>query len=132
MTEGVQVITSSDIYWLTRFDAINVAAGIGLAISAACTIISLFVGGTYVSGNSDESDAEVRRFARVVSRRAATVGGIFCALVIFLPSTKEAVAIKVIPVIANNGDVQGLGQDMVKLAREWMIELMPKSAEVRK
>ena len=46
-----------------------------------------------------------------------------------IPTTKEMCAIIAIPAIANSETVQGLGNDIVGLAREWIIELKPNKTE---
>lgn len=45
---------------------------------------------------------------------------------VFVPTTRELAVIKVVPMIANNEDMQGLGRDAMELAREWVKELKPK------
>jgi len=47
----------------------------------------------------------------------------------FLPTTKQACAIYVIPRIVNNKEVQELPEKVVDLANEWLEELKPKKKE---
>lgn len=53
--------------------------------------------------------------------------GVFIiCIMFFIPTTKEYCAIKVIPAIANNQQVQELPNKVIELANEWMEELKPK------
>jgi hypothetical protein len=45
---------------------------------------------------------------------------------LFIPTTKQMCVIKVLPVIANNEDVQKLPDKVVDLANDWLDELKPK------
>ena len=45
---------------------------------------------------------------------------------IFIPTTKEMCAIKIIPRVVNNEKVQELPEKFVELANEWVEELKPK------
>jgi len=44
----------------------------------------------------------------------------------FVPTTKDLVAIKLIPAIVNNEDVQGVGVEFIDLAKDWLKELHPE------
>ena len=44
----------------------------------------------------------------------------------FVPTTKEMCAIKLVPMIANDEQVQELPNKVVDLANEWLDELKPK------
>ena len=46
-----------------------------------------------------------------------------------IPSSKEMAAIVVIPKVANSQPVQDIGQGIVDLAKDWMIELAPKKVK---
>jgi hypothetical protein len=112
------MVTSWDIYWLTRFDGILGAftrlclvGVIGIAVS-----ISIFV------------DTDVKAALRWVKRSLMllAIAAIGC---VFTPSTKEMAAILVIPKIANSDtakELAGLGIDIVGLAKVWVEELKPK------
>lgn len=49
-----------------------------------------------------------------------------------MPTSQEAAAIKIIPRIANNEDVQGVGTELVTLAKDWLHELKPKGKTVER
>lgn len=108
------VVTAADVYWLTRLDAIC-GLGVGLTIFG--------IGALVIAGLA-YGDGVIRGWVVGLVCLVPMLGGAIC---VFVPTTKEAVAILVIPKIANNEDVQGLGADTVALAREWLQELRPAS-----
>lgn len=114
------VVSSWTIYWVTRCDAIHTAAtifAIGFAIMASVWIPACL-------------DSECRKTTLVmgeivfVSMFVLSIG-----IAIFVPSTKQAAAIIVIPKIANSQNVKDLGAGVVELAKEWIVELKPKKME---
>jgi len=123
------VITENDMYWLTRLDHIR-------GVLAGLTGIVFFLGfcGTLAGalfGFDIHSSAETRRRGRrfLISGCALFVLALTCTLVrTFVPTMREMCAIKVIPLVANNEDVQALGAEIPKLAREWLQELKPEAA----
>ena len=113
-----ELITPSDIYWLTRLDGL-IGAGVALMVSAGLATFAVCM----YAGMEDEPKAFRWLWLTVP---LFLLGG---AVQVFVPTTREAIAIVVVPKIANNEDVQGLGADTVKLAREWLEELRPQSAK---
>lgn len=107
-------ITGADIYWLTRLDAVRTMAAVMLVAGAGVGAL------TGIIGFSDDLD-ELKCFFR----RVLPVPAIGAAMLVLIPSVKEAAAIYVIPKLANSEQVQGLGSEFVTLAREWMQELRP-------
>lgn len=122
-----EVITASDIYWITRLDAARIlfilTAVASLAGSVVCLICAMIHGDIRVTCPSMYSGVPDARpgYYRCVKW--------LLPLAFFGGLVKEAVAIVVVPCIANNQDVQGLGSDVVGLAREWLDELRPKKAD---
>lgn len=129
-----ELISPSTVYWITRLDAIQ-----GVATGAA--IVGVLLGTVfYVAGNAawsnfdygkerqetEQRNNESRKRFRRMGVRIACAGVFFTIVSVLTPSTKQAVAIAVIPAIANNEDVQGLGADLVTTAREWLQELRPE------
>lgn len=116
-------ITAWDIYWITRLDGIREVASFIACPSLVFTIIGA-IAMTFARG-ADAPKEVVKAISRMMTAFAVSAV-VFLTACVFLPSTKEMCAIKVIPLIANNQDVQGLGADVVSLAREWVQELRPK------
>lgn len=130
-----EVVTPSDIYWMTRMDNICTAAGFFVAISGVATVGLGLIGAsmkeaiTYRSG-VEKPDNESRAIGALLHRQLRWVVPVFVVSVlaaILVPTTKEAIAIVVIPKIANNESVQGIGEDLVNTAREWIEELRPQN-----
>lgn len=135
------MITEWTMYWLTRLDALKSLFG-GLALSgwvlggvgtAVCLIMFA------IAKYDDEAayghhKVPSEYYVKLKSMRRWFVSMIFSGLFFSivnaaLPTTKEMVAIKVVPMIANNQDIQGLGSDIVNLARDWLKELSPKKEQ---
>lgn len=121
-----EIITSSDLYWLTRLDSIRdgceALAGLCGVATAAILIFTLLC--------SAEPWGEADRPKR--HRWLWLTVPLFVLAVVartMVPTTREAIAILVIPKIANNEDIQGLGADTIKVAREWLEELRPAAAK---
>lgn len=109
-----EIVSQSTVYWITRLDAVNWTLQ---GIVAMGLIAGLFL----VAFGHIEEEPKVSK----CGKRALTVAAIATLALILTPTTKQAVAIAVIPAIANNQDVQGLGADLVTTAREWLQELRP-------
>ncbi len=113
------MISESDIYWLTRMDGLLNLAHTLTGVFVTSAILFAYIS---VLMMGDRAPWVIKTV--IVSIFFAFVFGIGS---VFIPSTKEMAAIKVIPMIANNNDVKGLGEDVIVLAREWMKELKPKA-----
>ena len=135
-------ITPSMIYWLTRLDEFRILLGIIFACVVIVAITNV-VGGFIAMdmahdnrvmsyGNKNEVPSDEARM-RTRFTRAAKFG--IVALLIgvansFLPSTKQAAALIVIPKIATSEIVAEMGdtaKELVCLAKSWLIELKPQS-----
>ena len=123
------MITPSSIYWITRCDSICgtamlFAIVLGI-ISAVVLVFFVIVHGT----DCEEDNNGINKLCGFVNKLLAAVLVPFllaCAILVAVPTTKEMAAIYVIPAVANNEQLQGLGQDIVDLAKTWVAELMPK------
>lgn len=110
-----EIIDPWTVYWITRLDGINAVACIGMVLlgfASAASIIAWLVAGI-----------------REMGRAAFVCVPLFlmCLFVaVFVPTTKEACAIYMIPKIANNEDVHGVAVEVRDLAREWIKALGPK------
>ena len=132
-------ITPSMIYWLTRLDEFSFLFGIVfvcIVIVALMNVIGGFVALDSASTdqlyNRPERLAESKhnikvRFGRAV--KLALVALLVGVINSFIPSTKQAAAIIVIPKIANSEIVAEMGdtaKELVGLAKSWLIELKPQ------
>ena len=122
------MIDESTMYWLTRCDAIHafLLPVIILALMGACMA-------TIAIPMCLAEEIKQIRWVIALAVGLWVLAFLLGAAKTAIPTTKEMVAIKVIPMIANNEDLKGLGEDTVKLAREWLEELRPKKkAEIEK
>ena len=122
------MITSTQLYWLTRLDSIYNTSGALVAISAAVLILATV---PYVIIKADDYSDENAICPVLLSliKKFLVVLVLSLSTVIFTPSTKEMAAILVIPQIANSEKVQAVGGKLYDLAVEWMDELKPKHEE---
>lgn len=134
------MIDESTIYLLTRLDYIRNFMIAMTVISAILTVVAAMGFGVESDKRaySDEDKAEKKSNLRAWSlfgRTTISIMILLCCALVFVPTTKEMCAIKVIPAVANCEQVQSLGADVVDLARSWMNELKPetmKSCETKK
>jgi len=103
------MITGWEIYWITRLDAIIWC----FILTACCLLFVVAVG--FISADCSFGDRE-KRFA--VARKRASVAVPIAIAVAFLaaliPTTNQAVAIYMIPKIANNEQVQKIPDNAAK------------------
>lgn len=116
------ILTGWDVYWITRCDAVSTAAG-GVAVAVGIALVVLFMVGPMLALDFDDFP-----WKRIISVLVA-LGALAVAVKTATPTTKEMCAIIALPAIANNEDVQGLGSEVVVLAREWVQELRPETAK---
>lgn len=115
------MITGNEIYWITRLDhfhAIGIVFGIIWAIVTACLFIGLLIA-------LDDGDKVSRKWCTQRVIPTLLISMILWGAFAFVPTTKEMCAIKAIPVIVNNKQVQELPNKVVELANEWIDELKP-------
>ena len=109
------VLTESTVYWITRLDSVKEVAGAGgvvfIVILLMIIIIALLedTSKKYVWGLS---------LGLIMSILIAVSS-------LFIPTTKEYCAIKVIPMIVNNDEIQAVPDKVLELATKWVEELRP-------
>jgi len=113
-------LTSWTIYWVTRCDAIHTAC---IHIAMIVTML------TFVVKMTSEPALRMSPFIRPSEWRSLALP-VLCVVpallgAIFIPTTKEACAILIIPALANNENMENVGSEFVEFARDWMKELRP-------
>lgn len=115
-------ITPMTIYLIQRLDGIQTLSALACLISGF-----VFVAGTlYAFGAVDQDFGWDPKRSWVLKLS-------LCLLIpsllvsVFVPTSKEAAAIYLIPKIANNEKVQAIPSKLLTLADEWMDELRPKN-----
>jgi hypothetical protein len=122
--EGMEV-DESTIYWLTRCDHVR-------ELLVVLTFLSGFISAgillaTMVARFAD--DGKATRHTNLGFALFWILSASCLAMAVarpFVPTTREMVAIKVLPMVAANEDLQKLGGDIPLLLREWVEELRPK------
>jgi hypothetical protein len=123
------MITSSQIYWLTRLDAIkDTACGflfLGILVLMGGTIIMCFCLAWKDNEYYTDELKTLRKFKWIFWLGFFLV--VFCSsILLFLPTTKEMAAIWIAPKIINNEKVQQLPNNAVDFANEWLKSFKPK------
>ena len=116
------MITPWTIYWITRASSISNTL---TAVTAVLGIIGAFlmVGGAVADSLGEREDA--KGLLRV-GWKVAILFAISLVASILTPTTKELASMIVIPKVANSESVQQLGDGIVDLANQWLVELAPK------
>ena len=119
------MITPSTIYWISRLAPICFIS-FAMALIGSMLAIMIWLGYAIAETSGDEEFASrLRKYFKPFAITA--VIGIMTQL--FVPTTKEAAAMLVIPKIANSESVQQLGDGIVDLANQWLKELAPNKEE---
>ena len=108
------MITTAQMYWLTRLDCF---CGLAFTVAIVSVLLPIFVS---IAVIYDEASA----FFRTLKWTALPLVISLCVLM-FVPTTKEMAAILIVPRIANSEKVQQAGNKLYELAVEWMDELKP-------
>ena len=111
-------ITALDVYWVTRLDSIKAA----LHVIIVCFGL---VGASGLLFYAMSSEKVAGRFAACCLPAAA----VLLLAQSFIPSTRAAAAMVVLPAIVNSEAVQTLPAELTALAKEWMQELRPAKKE---
>lgn len=103
------MLTSMDMYWLTRLDPIRVLFAFMAVFGFAGAVMGIGFG--------------LCEKVQAAFRLGVVTFGFFVFAVIgmvFVPSTREMVAIYVVPAIANNEQVRSIPDTALKLADEYL------------
>lgn len=115
------MITTTQMYWLTRLDVLET---LGVLFAAFGAFLSIFLAFVLTVGADDLKD-NVARILRRLLRIMVTAFVIGCLTSAFVPNTKEMAAIWVVPKLANSESVSEIADGIKTLAVEWLEELRP-------
>ena len=132
-------MTESMIYWITRLDGIRgLCFGIQTfaVLFAILGIIAAIVALCIRVGAEEEGSDDDARIASGICKIACKIWiPAFCIAVVcslartFTPTTKEMIAIKVIPQIASVNNVEkikNISKDMLDVTAEWLKDMRKK------
>lgn len=121
-------ISAWTIYWITRLDEISILLTISFVLIAIVTVFFCF---SWVANRDDYE----RQYHNGVEKQKTAVGLLKWLVPVliavgltnaFIPNTKQAAAMIVLPAIVNSEAVQELPSELTILARQWLQELRPK------
>lgn len=126
------MITPSTIYWITRLN--DIRSGIGVLALAAMVLATMAVIVLLSTLDHVSRDNETRYIKLAFGFTAAFVllAGVLEGARAFVPTTRDAAAMAVLPALANSERVQTVGNAVYDLAVEWLEELRPVKKEERK
>lgn len=128
------MITPMQIYWILKLDAIHMTSGFmfftGLLLMLVCGLGVLMFSDEY----SSKTAKSFRNIITWIGVPLVVIGGL---VNVFIPTTKQMVAIHVVPAIANNERVQNIGnktldisEDLLKLAEQRLqLKLLDRTTE---
>ena len=115
------MITESQIYWITRLDSVKgCVEGVGITGSVLISVGLIIALTIWLVDDDDQGKKAFKVLLSIL-----LIFTLIAVGSIFIPSTKEYYAIKIIPMAASNDAVQELPGKMVELANEWIEELRP-------
>lgn len=121
-------ITPFEMYWLTRLDGISTFFVTGASIAIGGLILGLILLPIFAIDFEDLVPILKQNIGK-----AFVVFSIFCCGAVFVPTTKEAAAIIVIPALVNSDitkeKVPEVLNGIFSLAEAWMKELEPKKED---
>lgn len=122
-------ITSWDIYWITRLDKVYCFFTVFFILCAISIFIALVI---WFQCQMDEDNPLAVPTIKGFLKK--TCIGLFTGLLlwVFIPSTKQAAAILVLPKIINNQQLQQIPDKVMQLGLEWLEELKPTKAKETK
>lgn len=124
------MISPWEIYWVMQLDSIGAATRVLAVISAlVAAAVWMVAGFMAMDAYGDDDKAAAKKFAAYGFKPGIAAGVLLFASA-FIPSTKTAAAMFVIPAIANNEAIQREAGDLYQLAKDGLRELVkPEQAE---
>lgn len=100
-------ITSTQLYWFTRLDGINILCTIILVIGLIATIFTSCL--TLASSSIFDYDKPLHAAARKAAIICSIITFISLCGELFIPTSKDLMIIVGVPKIVNNSQVQSIG-----------------------
>ena len=132
-------MTESMIYWITRLDGIHgfcygiqTLAGVFAIVGITAAIIAVCI---KIISEADGSDDDARVAGGICKIACKVWIPAFCIAMVcslartFTPTTKEMIAIKVIPQIASTENVEkikDISKDMLDITADWLKDMRKK------
>ena len=126
------MITPSAIYWITRFDDIRTGLAVLAVVVVVLAALALVILLATVENVHRDNETEYTKLTFCFVAALVLFAGVLGGARAFVPSTRDAAAMAVIPALANSERVQTVGNAVYDLAVEWLEELRPAKKEERK
>lgn len=135
------MITTTQMYWITRLDGIVTLLAILASFICVVSAIMFVIGRSDCSAvkqwswDTDKSIAVRHEFGRKLCKASLMmfpVGVMLYIILVMIPTTKQMATILIVPRIANSEKVQQAGNKLYDLAVEWMDELKPNKNNNKK
>lgn len=124
-------ITAFDVYLVMQLDQLSCVATILFTIlTIVCVFLVIFgVMDISVAWGQEDKDYKSGKAKLSLSWKIGTVAAVFLLFGAFVPSTKTAASMFLLPAIANNKEVQQLPEDLLKMVRGLVKEWTPKEGK---
>lgn len=123
------MITEWEVYWITRCDGIEIFLGITacfVGVAYAVLLGATLFHAIFQNASDFDDDDKVRyKSLKHYSKILLIPCFLYISAAILMPDTKEMCAIKVIPLVVNQEDIQEIPANIADLANEWIEELKP-------
>lgn len=117
-------ISPWDIYWILQLDSVIGAAIAVLVCCGTAVLILLMFSPIWLDEAGDP-----RKFAATAARRLAYFAFPALLVTVFIPSSKTAAAMVVLPAITNNANVQREAGDLYAMAKDALREAIKPDDE---
>lgn len=136
-------MTESTIYWLTRLDAIRNAISICGTFTAVLFVVGVIACAVaFITRETTTYEAEEEKACNLFNKSIKpTIWLCVLSMLLmfanaFIPSTRDMIAIKVIPVVANEENVDkisSISKDFLDVTAKWLDDMkMNKSEKINK
>lgn len=121
-------ITPFDVYLVMQLDQLGSVATILFTIlTLICVFLVIFgVLDVSMARGKEDRDYKSGKAKLSLSWKIGTVAAVFLLFGAFIPSTKTAASMFLLPAIVNNKDAQQLPEDLLKMVRGLVKEWTPK------
>lgn len=125
------MITTTQMYWLTKLDDIRHVLGSIIWVPIAWVTVVAVISFCAFMACVDMDRKRLEVVGKIRKASWTCVPMVFWIIatqiaVALVPSTTQMAAIVVVPKIVNNEQVQTVGSKLYDLATEWLDELRPK------
>ena len=115
------MIDESTMYWITRLDKLDgLLYGMLIVFTVVSVVLTVTCFISSMTRHNDPNDERVFQLVRWVAPVALLLFLLSAAGWLFVPTTKEYAAIKMIPALVNNPKVQDEAKEVYALAKEWL------------